>query len=72
MIRLAREEDLAYLPDIEVAAGRAFADERLCFGRLPADELTPGLRAIRTAEAERGLDRLPRVAMRLERSAEPG
>jgi hypothetical protein len=36
--------------------------ERLGFRRV--DDLTPGLRAIRAAEAARGLDRWPRVAMR--------
>jgi len=43
--------------------------ERLGFRRLADDELTPGLRAIRAAEAERGLDRWPRVGMRRELSA---
>jgi GNAT superfamily N-acetyltransferase len=40
--------------------------ERLGFRRLTDDELTPGLRKIRAAEAEHGLDRWPRVAMRRE------
>jgi len=43
--------------------------ERLGFRRLADDELTPGLRAIRAAEAEHGLDRWPRVGMRRELSA---
>ncbi|WP_017984545.1 GNAT family N-acetyltransferase [Amycolatopsis methanolica] len=38
--------------------------ERCGFVRLTADELTPGLRRIRAAEAARRLDRWPRVAMR--------
>ncbi|MER5439048.1 GNAT family N-acetyltransferase [Streptomyces sp. NPDC002790] len=38
--------------------------ERLGFRRLSGAELTPGLRAIRAAEAEHGLDRWPRVCMR--------
>ncbi len=38
--------------------------ERLGFRVLGEDELTPGLRAVRAAERERGLDRWPRVAMR--------
>jgi GNAT superfamily N-acetyltransferase len=38
--------------------------ERLGFRRLADHELTPGLRAIRRREAEHGLDRWPRVAMR--------
>ena len=38
--------------------------ERLGFRRLAPDEVTPGLRAIRRREAERGLDRWPRVCMR--------
>ncbi len=40
--------------------------ERLGFRRLGEDELTPGLRTIRAAEAAHGLDRWPRVAMRRE------
>ncbi|WP_037681505.1 GNAT family N-acetyltransferase [Streptomyces griseus] len=36
---------------------------RLGFRTLPEAELTPGLRAIRAAEAEHGLDRWPRVCM---------
>ncbi|MFD7295369.1 GNAT family N-acetyltransferase [Streptomyces sp. NPDC059897] len=40
--------------------------ERLGFRRLTAAELTPGLRAIRAAEAEHGLDRWTRVCMRRE------
>ncbi|MHC5261227.1 GNAT family N-acetyltransferase [Streptomyces sp. UC4497] len=40
--------------------------ERLGFRRLSGSELTPGLRAIRAAEAEHGLDRWPRVCMRRE------
>ncbi|MFE7302929.1 GNAT family N-acetyltransferase [Streptomyces sp. NPDC057579] len=42
---------------------------RLGFRRLTADELTPGLRAIRAHEAELGLDRWPRVCMRREAAA---
>jgi ribosomal protein S18 acetylase RimI-like enzyme len=38
--------------------------ERLGFRALADDELGPGLRAIRRAEAARGLDRWPRLAMR--------
>jgi len=38
--------------------------ERCGFRRLDEAELTPGLRAIRRREAERGLDRWPRVCMR--------
>jgi len=38
--------------------------ERCGFRRLDDAELTPGLRAIRRREAERGLDRWPRVCMR--------
>ncbi len=41
--------------------------ERRCgFRRLAEAELGPGLRAVRRAEAEHGLDRWPRVAMRRE------
>ena len=40
--------------------------ERLGFRFLGDEELTPGLRRIRRAEAERGLDRWPRAAMRRE------
>ncbi|MFF3334836.1 GNAT family N-acetyltransferase [Streptomyces sp. NPDC002888] len=39
---------------------------RLGFRALPEAELTPGLRAIRAAEAEHGLDRWPRVCMRAD------
>jgi GNAT superfamily N-acetyltransferase len=38
--------------------------ERLGFRHLADDELTPGLKAIRAAEAAHGLDRWPRAAMR--------
>lgn len=38
--------------------------ERLGFRRLAEHELTPGLREIRRAEKEHGLDRWPRVCMR--------
>jgi ribosomal protein S18 acetylase RimI-like enzyme len=38
--------------------------ERLGFRRLTGAALTPGLRRIRAAEAEHGLDRWPRVCMR--------
>jgi len=38
--------------------------ERLGFRRLADDELTPGLRAVREHEIERGLDKWPRTAMR--------
>jgi GNAT superfamily N-acetyltransferase len=37
---------------------------RAGFVVVPDDELLPGLRAVRDAEAARGLDRWPRVAMR--------
>ncbi|MFJ9038151.1 GNAT family N-acetyltransferase [Streptomyces sp. NPDC102406] len=40
--------------------------ERLGFSRLADTALTPGLREIRAAEAESGLDRWPRVCMRRE------
>ncbi|MEU8350121.1 GNAT family N-acetyltransferase [Streptomyces sp. NPDC048845] len=40
--------------------------ERCGFRRLRGDELTPGLRRIRAAEAAHGLDRWPRVCMRRE------
>lgn len=40
--------------------------ERLGFRPLAPADLTPGLRAIRAAEAEHGLDRWPRVCMRRE------
>lgn len=40
--------------------------ERLGFRFLADAELTPGLRRIRRAEADRGLDRWPRAAMRRE------
>jgi GNAT superfamily N-acetyltransferase len=40
--------------------------QRLGFRFLGEQELTPGLRRIRQAEAERGLDRWPRAAMRRE------
>jgi GNAT superfamily N-acetyltransferase len=46
--------------------------ERYGFRRLAEDELTDGLRAIRKAESEHGLDRWPRVAMRREVPAVPG
>ncbi|MDD7964204.1 GNAT family N-acetyltransferase [Actinomycetospora lemnae] len=39
---------------------------RLGFRVLADDELGPGLRAVRRAEVARGLDRWPRVAMRLD------
>ena len=39
---------------------------RLGFRDVPDAELTPGLRAVRDAEAARGLDRWPRLAMRRE------
>ncbi|MYU24237.1 GNAT family N-acetyltransferase [Streptomyces sp. SID8352] len=39
---------------------------RLGFRRLPDTEVTPGLRALRRAEAEHGLDRWPRMCMRRE------
>ncbi|GAB4584689.1 GNAT family N-acetyltransferase [Nocardia sp. IFM 10818] len=38
--------------------------ERLGFHRIPDETLTPGLRKIRAHEAEIGLDRWPRTAMR--------
>lgn len=38
--------------------------ERLGFRRLPQGEIGPGLRAVRRAETEAGLDRWPRVCMR--------
>jgi GNAT superfamily N-acetyltransferase len=37
---------------------------RLGFRPVPEADLTPGLRAVRATEAERGLDRRPRVCMR--------
>ncbi|MET9498627.1 GNAT family N-acetyltransferase [Streptomyces sp. NPDC006552] len=40
--------------------------ERLGFRRIDARALTPGLRAVRAAEAAHGLDRWPRVCMRRE------
>lgn len=40
--------------------------ERCGFRYLTDDELTPGLRAIRAAEAAHGLDRWPRACMRRE------
>ncbi|MBF6183438.1 GNAT family N-acetyltransferase [Nocardia otitidiscaviarum] len=40
--------------------------ERLGFRRIPDAELTPELREIRAHEAEVGLDRWPRIAMRRE------
>jgi len=40
--------------------------ERIGFRILDESELTPGLRKIRAAEAEYGLDRWPRVCMRRE------
>jgi GNAT superfamily N-acetyltransferase len=40
--------------------------QRLGFRPIAAAELTPGLRAIRAAEAEHGLDAWPRIAMRRE------
>ncbi|NEB80740.1 GNAT family N-acetyltransferase [Streptomyces sp. SID14478] len=62
----ARDQDLAGL------TLTTFADvpwnapyyERLGFRRLAEAELTPGLRAVRAAEAAHGLDRWPRVCMR--------
>jgi GNAT superfamily N-acetyltransferase len=38
--------------------------ERCGFRRLPADDLTPGLRRLRREEADHGLDAWPRVCMR--------
>lgn len=38
--------------------------QRCGFRYLADHEITPGLRAIRAAEAEHGLDRWPRAAMR--------
>lgn len=40
--------------------------ETMGFRYLPASEQTPGLRAVRSAEAEHGLDRWPRGCMRAE------
>ncbi|MEV1024753.1 GNAT family N-acetyltransferase [Streptomyces sp. NPDC050264] len=40
--------------------------ERLGFRRLSEAALTPGLRSLRAAEADSGLDRWPRVCMRRE------
>lgn len=40
--------------------------EKLGFRSLPPSEETPGLREIRAAEAARGLDRWPRVCMRID------
>ncbi|MFI7383794.1 GNAT family N-acetyltransferase [Streptomyces sp. NPDC049813] len=71
---------LAHAADRARAAGLAaptlttFADvpwnapyyERLGFQRLTDRALTPGLRAVRAAEAAHGLDRWPRVCMRRE------
>ncbi|MGY1805156.1 GNAT family N-acetyltransferase [Blastococcus sp. SYSU D00922] len=46
--------------------------ERLGYRFLDESELTPGVRRIRRAEADRGLDRWPRAAMRREvRPPEP-
>jgi GNAT superfamily N-acetyltransferase len=45
--------------------------ERLGFRRLDEAELTAGLRRIRRHEAEHGLDRWPRVAMRREPRTTP-
>jgi N-acetylglutamate synthase-like GNAT family acetyltransferase len=42
---------------------------RLGFRVLRAEELTPGLRLLRAAEARAGLDRWPRVCMRRELTA---
>ena len=44
---------------------------RLGFRQLDADEVTSGLRALREHEAERGLDRWPRVCLRLELERAP-
>ncbi len=44
---------------------------RLGFGPVPPAELTPGLRAIRREEAERGLDRWPREVLRRNETAPP-
>ena len=49
----------------EVAWNGPYYEQR-GFRYLREDELTPGLRAIRRAEAAHGLDRWPRAAMRLE------
>lgn len=46
--------------------------ERIGFRILDESELTPGLRKIRAAEAEYGLDRWPRVCMRRELPRTPG
>lgn len=46
--------------------------ERIGFRVLAESELTPGLRRIRAAEAEHGLDRWPRVCMRREITSHPG
>ncbi|NEW40624.1 GNAT family N-acetyltransferase [Nocardia cyriacigeorgica] len=43
--------------------------ESMGFRYLSADEETPGLRAIRAAEARHGLDRWPRAGMRAELAA---
>jgi len=39
--------------------------QRLGFVYLTVEEETPGLRAIRSSERERGLDKWPRACMRL-------
>ena len=48
----------------EVPWNAPYYRRRCGFRALAADELTPGLRAVRDREAAHGLDRWPRVAMR--------
>ncbi|MEV5612388.1 GNAT family N-acetyltransferase [Streptomyces sp. NPDC052225] len=64
----ARDQDLAALTltTFTDVPWNAPYYERLGFHRLTEAEITPGLRRIRAAEAEHGLDRWARVCMRRE------
>jgi len=61
----AREQELSAitLTTFELVPWNAPYYTRLGFAVVPTDEQSPQLRAIRSAEVERGLDAWPRVAM---------
>jgi hypothetical protein len=69
MLRPARRHDVVALPGIEVAAGPWY--RRLGFRPLADAALGPELAAIRRRETARGLDVVPRLAMRRVVGQEP-